>query len=110
MSFLYKCSSVYTEYEKIVFKEFTEALVSGYMQYLEFDNKENKIKGYKQDLEVIKRYNNSNENDENINKLEEIISFLSIPKPHYKFIPFKELSNRLNIDTNKIKNYITNAL
>ena len=110
MSFLYKCNSVYTENDLIVFQEFVEALISGYMQFLEFEDKEQKIKSYKQDLEVLKRYNTSNENDKNIQKLEDNINFLSISKPHQKFIPFKELSNRLEIDTNQISNYITNIL
>lgn len=110
MSFLYKCNSVYTENDLIVFQEFVEALISGYMQFLEFEDKEQKIKSYKQDLEVLKRYNISNENDKNIQELEDNISFLSISKPHQKFIPFKELSNRLEIDTNQISNYIKNIL
>ncbi|MDD2888908.1 MAG: hypothetical protein PHY66_14010 [Aliarcobacter sp.] len=110
MSFLYKCNSVYTGNDLIVFQEFVEALISGYMQYLEFENKEQKIKHYNQDLEVLTRYNNSNENDKNIQELEDKINFLSILKPHQKFIPFKELSNRLEIDTNQISNYITNIL
>lgn len=110
MSFLYKCNSVWTQNQLIVFQEFVEALISGYMQYLEFENKEQKIKSYNQDLEVLKRYNNSNENDKNIQELEDRIIFLSIAKPHQKFIPFKELSNRLEIDTNQISNYITNIL
>lgn len=110
MSFLYKCNSVYTENDLIVFQEFVEALISGYMQFLEFEDREQKIKSYKQDLEVLKRYNISNENDKNIQELEDSISFLSISKPHQKFIPFKELSNRLEIDTNQISNYITNIL
>lgn len=110
MSFLYKCNSVYTNNDLIVFQEFVEALVSGYMQYLEFENKEHKIKSYKQDLEVLIRYNNLNENDKNIQELEDRINFLSIAKPYQKFIPFKELSNRLEIDTNQISNYITNIL
>lgn len=110
MSFLYKCNSVWAQNQLIVFQEFVEALISGYMQFLEFDDKEQKIKSYKQDLEVLKRYNNSNENDKNIQELEDRINFLSIPKPHQKFIPFKELSNRLEIDTNQISNYITNIL
>ena len=110
MSFLYKCNSVYTENDLIVFQEFVEALISGYMQFLEFEDREQKIKSYKQDLEVLKRYNTSNENDKNIQELEDKISFLSISKPHQKFIPFKELSNRLEIDTNQISNYITNIL
>lgn len=80
------------------------------MQFLEFEDKEQKIKSYKQDLEVLKRYNISNENDKNIQELEDNISFLSISKPHQKFIPFKELSNRLEIDTNQISNYIKNIL
>ena len=50
MSFLYKCNSVYTENDLIVFQEFVEALISGYMQFLEFEDKEQKIKSYKQDL------------------------------------------------------------
>lgn len=108
MSFLYKCNSVYTDNHLIVFQEFVEALISGYMQYLEFENKEQKIKKHTQDLEVLKRYNSANENDKNIKELEDKISFLSIPKPHEKFIPFKELSNRLEIDINRISNYITN--
>lgn len=110
MSFLYKCNSVYTENDLIVFQEFVEALISGYMQFLEFEDKEQKIKSYKQDLEVLKRYNNSNENDKNIQELEDSISFFSISKPHQKLIPFKELSNRLEIDKNQISNYITNIL
>jgi hypothetical protein len=110
MSFLYKCNSVYTDNDLIVFQEFVEALISGYMQYLEFENRENKIKKYTHDLEVLQRYNNSNENDKNIQALEDKVSFLSIAKPHQKFIPFKELSNRLEIDTNQIANYITNVL
>lgn len=110
MSFLYKCNSVWTENQLIVFQEFVEALISGYMQFLEFEDKEQKIKSYKQDLEVLKRYNTSKENNKNIQELEDIISFLSISKPHQKFIPFKELSNRLEIDTNQISNYITNIL
>lgn len=110
MSFLYKCNTVYTDNDLIVFQEFVEALISGYMQYLEFENKEQKIKNHTQDLEVLKRYNNSNENDKNIQNLEDRINFLSIAKPHQKFIPFKELSNRLEIDTNQISNYITNIL
>ena len=110
MSFLYKCNSVYTENDLIVFQEFVEALISGYMQFLEFEDKEQKIKSYKQDLEVLKRYNTSNENDKNIQKLEDNINVLSISKPHQKFIPFKELSNRLEIDTNQISHYITNIL
>lgn len=110
MSFLYKCNSVYTENDLIVFQEFVEALISGYMQFLEFEDKEQKIKSYNQDLEVLKRYNTLNENDKNIQELENKISFLSISKPHQKFIPFKELSNRLAIDTNQISNYITNIL
>lgn len=110
MSFLYKCNSVYTENDLIVFQEFVEALISGYMQFLEFEDREQKIKSYKQDLEVLKRYNISNENDKNIQELENSISFLSIPKPHQKFIPFKELSNRLEIDKNQISNYIINIL
>lgn len=110
MSFLYKCNSVYAGDELIVFQEFVEALISGYMQFLEFENKEQKIKSYIQDLEVLKRYNTLKENDKNIQELEDKISFLSISKPHQKFIPFKELSNRLEIDTNQISNYITNIL
>lgn len=110
MSFLYKCNSVWTQNQLIVFQEFVEALISGYMQFLEFEDKELKIKSYKQDLEVLKRYNTSKENDKNIQELEDSISFLSIPKPHQKFIPFKELSNRLEIDTNQISNYIINIL
>ncbi len=110
MSFLYKCNSVYTENDLIVFQEFVEALISGYIQYLAFENKENKIKEYTQDLEVLKKYNNSNENDQNIQDLENKVSFLSVAKPHQKFIPFKELSNRLEIDTNQMANYITNIL
>lgn len=110
MSFLYKCNSVYADNDLIVFQEFVEALISGYMQFLEFEDKEQKIKGYKQDLEVLKRYNISNENNKNIQELEEKISFLSIAKPHQKFIPFKELSNRLEIDTNQMSNYITKIL
>ena len=110
MSFLYKCNSVYTENHLIVFQEFVEALISGYTQFLEFEDKEQKIKSYKQDLEVLRRYNISNENYKNIQELEENINFLSISKPHQKFIPFKELSNRLEIDTNQISNYITNIL
>lgn len=110
MSFLYKCNSVYTENDSIVFQEFVEALISGYMQFLEFENKEQKIKSYKQDLEVLKRYNNLNENDKNIQEVEDNICFLSISKPHQKFIPFKELSNRLEIDKNQISNYIINIL
>lgn len=110
MSFLYKCNSVWTQNQLIVFQEFAEALISGYMQFLEFEDKEQKIKSYKQDLEVLKRYNTSNENDKNIQNLEDRINFLSIAKPHQKFIPFKELSNRLEIDTNQISNYITNIL
>jgi len=110
MSFLYKCNSVYTENHLIVFQEFVEALISGYMQFLEFEDKEQKIKSYKEDLEVLKRYNTLKENNNNIQELEDNISFLLIPKPHQKFIPFKELSNRLEIDTNQISNYITNIL
>lgn len=110
MSFLYKCNSVWTQNQLIVFQEFVEALISGYMQFLEFEDKEQKIKSYNQDLEVLKRYNTSNENDKNIHELEANISFLSIPKAHQKFIPFKELSNRLEIDTNQISNYIINFL
>ena len=110
MSFLYKCASVYTENDLIAFQEFTEALISGNKQFLEFEDKKQKIKRYKQDLEVLKRYNTSNENDKTIQELEDKISFLSIPKPHQKFIPFKELANRLEIDTNKISNYITTIL
>jgi hypothetical protein len=109
MSFLYKCNSVYTENNLIVFQEFVEALISGYMQFLEFENKEQKIKSYNQDLEVLKRYNSSNENDKNIQELEDSVSFLSISKPNEKLIPFKELSNRLEIDTNQIANYIKNT-
>lgn len=110
MSFLYKCNSVYVKDELIVFQEFVEALISGYMQYLEFDGKEQKIKRYNQDVEVLKRYNTSKENNKNIEELENKINFLSISKPHEKFIPFKELSNRLEIDTNQISNYIRNIL
>lgn len=110
MSFLYKCNSVYAGDELIVFQEFVEALISGYMQFLEFENKEQKIKSYIQDLEVLKRYNTLKENDKNIQELDDKISFLSISKAHQKFIPFKELSNRLEIDTNQISNYITNIL
>lgn len=110
MSFLYKCNSVYTDNDLIVFQEFVEALISGYMQYLEFEDREDKIKKYTHDLEVLQRYNNSNENDQNIQDLENKVSFLSIAKPHQKFIPFKELSNRLEIDTNQMANYITNIL
>ena len=110
MSFLYKCNSVYTENDLIVFQEFVEALISGYMQFLEFEDKEQKIKSYKQDLEVLKKYNILNENDKNIQELENKINFLSVSKPNQKFIPFKELSNRLEIDTNQISNYITNIL
>jgi hypothetical protein len=110
MSFLYKCNSVYTDNDVIVFQELVEALISGYMQYLEFEDRENKIKRYTEDLEVLQRYNSSNENDQNIQALEDKISFLSIAKPHQKFIPFKELSNRLEIDTNQMANYIINIL
>ncbi|MFW2525642.1 hypothetical protein ACN5O8_07920 [Aliarcobacter butzleri] len=110
MSFLYKCNSVWTQNQLIVFQEFVEALISGYMQFLEFEDKEQKIKSYNHDLEVLKRYNTSNENDKNIQELEDNINFLSISKPHQKFIPFKELSNRLEIDKNQITNYITNIL
>lgn len=110
MSFLYKCNSVYTDNGLIVFQEFVEALISGYMQYLEFENKEQKIKEHTQDLEILRRYNNLNENDQNIQDLEEKVSFLSIAKPHQKFIPYKELSNRLEIDINQISNYIINIL
>lgn len=110
MSFLYKCNSVYTDNDLIVFQEFVEALISGYIQYLEFENKKNKIKKYTHDLEVLQRYNTSNENNKNIQDLEDRISFLSIAKSHQKFIPFKELSNRLEIDINQISNYIINIL
>ena len=57
-------------------------------------------------LNVQKLYAGWKRNTIHIN----IINFLSIPKPHQKFIPFKELSNRLEIDTNQISNYITNIL
>ena len=110
MSFLYKCKSVYAGIDLIVFQEFVEALISGYMQYLEFENSKNKIKKYMHDLEVLQRYNSSNENDQNIQDLNDKVSFLSIVKHHQKFIPFKELSNRLEIDTNQMANYITNIL
>lgn len=110
MSFLYKCNSVYTENHLIVFQEFVEALISGYMQFLEFENREQKIKKHNEDLEVLKRYNKLNENNKNIQELEDSISFLSISKANQKFIPFKELSNRLEIDKNQITNYITNIL
>lgn len=111
MSFLYKCATVITEDNNlIVFQEFTEALISGYMQYLEFEDKSQKNKSYEQELKVLKKYNISNENDKNIKELEDKIKFLSIAKPHQKFIPFKELANRLEIDTNQISNYITYSL
>jgi len=106
MSFLYACTSVYTDSNTIVFKEFVEALISGYIQSLEFKDGDNKIKGFTKDLEVLTRYNDLKENDENIKKLENQINFLSITKPLQKLIPFKELANRLELDRHQISNYI----
>ena len=108
MSFLYKCDSVFDKNGLIVFKDFVEGLISGYMQYLEFKDSDKKLKEYKQDLEVLKRYNDNKENDKNIQDLEEKINFLSISRNHQKFIPFKELSNRLEINVSQISNYMTN--
>ena len=110
MSFLYKCTSTFTDSNTIVFKEFVEALINGYQQYLEFKDGDNKIKGFIKDLEVLTRYNDLNENDENIKKLENQINFLSIAKPLQKLIPFKELANKLAIDKNQISNYIMKIL
>lgn len=106
MSFLYQCSSVYSIRDSIVFQEFVEAMISGYLQYIELQNSQSEVKNLSKDLEVLKRYNESAENEKNIELIEQKIMFFSVSKPLYRLIPFKELSNRLDIDKMKIANYI----
>jgi len=112
MKFLYKCNSAYTkEYDKIIFSEFVEALISGYTQYLDLKNSNVKkeLKELRTDLEVLKRYNSLNENDENIKQVTNRIKFLSTKRPYYKFVIFKELSSKLQIQNSEIANYIINS-
>jgi len=113
MDFLLKCNIAYlVDYDKFVFIEFVEAYISGYKQYKEIisiskEEKNKKLKEYKENLKVLKKYNKFNENSKNIEELKEEIQFLENPNRHYKMIIFKELSNRLKINTSQIANYIT---
>jgi len=112
MKFLYKCNSAYTQdYDKVIFSEFVESLINGYTQYLELKNSDTKkrIKEYEKELKVLEKYNRLEENKKNIEEITNYISFLSIKKSYYKFVIFKELSNKLEIQVNEIANYILNT-
>jgi len=113
MSFLFMCDVIdvgKSPGEKVVFKEFVEALVKGYEQYISLQNRSNELKILKRDLQTLEKYNEKKENDKNIKKVKTNIIFYSAPKAHHKFIPFKVLADTLNLETKQMANYISNVL
>ncbi len=106
MSFLYQCNSVYSDCEKVIFKEFTEQFLSGYMQMVELYADNKNLQELQQDIESFKRHNTHAIIASKIKEIDRSISFFKIKKNNYKFIPFKELSNKLTLDLNDIVKYI----
>lgn len=110
LSFLLDCSLFHHKKSgKVIYKEFVESFVDGFMQYidLQYRYKKQDIKDLEKDLNTLVNYNSNNENEQNILEVKQKISVLKTKKIHQKYLPFKELQNRMNFDINRIATLYT---